>query len=340
MSSLTKFYKIGFLPTLIALLLFASVIVYAQTGNDYALSWWTVDGGGTTANHAGAYNWNGTTGQPDAGTLSEGAYTFRGGFWGGVFSPLAYQSMQSGAWGTGGTWDQSVAPGYNAIVTIRTGDTVTVSNKAIGYRLIVEHGATLIIQEGAALTIRDTVVNSGTLRQMQSVDGSAPVTFLSLGNYRGVDLTTDNDLGPVTVTVGTLASGEYCTADGAVSPSYARRCFRIQPTHNLSATVRLWVLADEIPFAGTPAAFHNPGGTNVWTELTAHASHGTVGDYVYAAADTPGFSYFLVAQSGQSPTRVGLRALLTHRSGVIGVLLFGLGITLLILTQRYVRQSR
>jgi hypothetical protein len=318
----------------LALLSLVSRVLAQSSGND-GLSWWSVDGGGATASHAGVYTWSSTAGQPDAGTFSEGAYTFRGGFWGGVFSPITYRSTQSGAWDTLTTWDQPAAPGYNAIVAIRAGDTVTVSGVAKGYRLIVEHGATLVIQEGASLAVGNRVVNAGTLRQTQSVDGSGgTVAFLTLGDHHGVDLTTDNDLGSVTVTVQALASDEYCTADGAASPSYARRCFRIQPTHNLGATVRLWALAGEVGFPGTPAVFHNPGGTDIWTELTANASTGAAGDYVFAEADTPGFSYFLMAQSAQDPTRVGVRALLARGGKFFGLLCLGLGVVLLILIRR------
>jgi len=50
----------------------------------YDLSWWTVDGGGGTAD-AGVYTLSGTVGQPDAGpALEAGAYTLTGGFWYGA----------------------------------------------------------------------------------------------------------------------------------------------------------------------------------------------------------------------------------------------------------------
>ena len=69
-----------------ALLLLASV-VGAQAGASpgYDLSWWTVDGGGTTFSINGGYTLGGTIGQADAGpALSNGGYTLAGGFWGGA----------------------------------------------------------------------------------------------------------------------------------------------------------------------------------------------------------------------------------------------------------------
>ena len=49
----------------------------------YALDWWTVDGGGGTST-GGVYAVSGTLGQPDAGLMSGGNFTLVGGFWGVV----------------------------------------------------------------------------------------------------------------------------------------------------------------------------------------------------------------------------------------------------------------
>ncbi len=53
----------------------------AQSGGGYDLTWNTIDGGGATFSIGGPYSLGGTIGQPDAGTLSGGAYTLNGGFW-------------------------------------------------------------------------------------------------------------------------------------------------------------------------------------------------------------------------------------------------------------------
>jgi hypothetical protein len=63
---------------LLALALTAAVVV-----NNFDLSWWTVDGGGSTISTGGIYTLGGTIGQPDAGLLAGGDYTVGGGFWGG-----------------------------------------------------------------------------------------------------------------------------------------------------------------------------------------------------------------------------------------------------------------
>ena len=46
----------------------------------YAVTWWTVDGGGGSST-SGTYALTGTMGQPDAGALAGGAYHLGGGFW-------------------------------------------------------------------------------------------------------------------------------------------------------------------------------------------------------------------------------------------------------------------
>ncbi len=51
----------------------------ADAGNDFDLSWHTVDGGGGTSTGDG-FVLRGTIGQPDAGTLSGGGFELRGGF--------------------------------------------------------------------------------------------------------------------------------------------------------------------------------------------------------------------------------------------------------------------
>jgi len=53
--------------------------------NDYAVPWWTVDGGdGTSQSAGGQYTLQGTIGQPDAGSSQGGDYSLEGGFWAGL----------------------------------------------------------------------------------------------------------------------------------------------------------------------------------------------------------------------------------------------------------------
>jgi hypothetical protein len=79
-------------------LLLAGSTALAQTGDDYDLTWWTVDGGrGTLA--GGGYALGSTVGQPDAAMWTGGEYTLAGGFWGGaavefrVYLPLVVRNF-------------------------------------------------------------------------------------------------------------------------------------------------------------------------------------------------------------------------------------------------------
>ena len=70
-----------FLQILVAMLMFA-----CAANAQYAIDWFTIDGGGGTSS-GGTYTVSGTIGQPDAGTLSGGSYTLQGGFWPGIIVP-------------------------------------------------------------------------------------------------------------------------------------------------------------------------------------------------------------------------------------------------------------
>lgn len=61
----------------------ALVALTGSVSAQYAIDWFTIDGGGGTSS-GGSYTLSGTIGQADAGTLSGGNYTLRGGFWPGL----------------------------------------------------------------------------------------------------------------------------------------------------------------------------------------------------------------------------------------------------------------
>lgn len=80
-----KTRHVMFILFLFSALLYAQVLVHAQSGAGYDLTWNTVDGGGWTFSTGGGYMLGGTIGQPDAGSLSGGGYTLNGGLWYGIF---------------------------------------------------------------------------------------------------------------------------------------------------------------------------------------------------------------------------------------------------------------
>lgn len=90
-------------PSLAKILLAGAAILVSHTlGAQYAIDWFTIDGGGG-ASTGGQYLVTGTIGQPDAGKLSGGTFTLEGGFWPGVLvapspggAPSLFIQMSSG----------------------------------------------------------------------------------------------------------------------------------------------------------------------------------------------------------------------------------------------------
>ncbi len=96
--------RTAILLALAALFLLTSVVLrqaqdvaLAQSGGDYDLTWFTVDGGGGVST-GGTYALSGSIAQPDAGAMSGGDYTLAGGFWAGaavrhnVYLPLVLKN--------------------------------------------------------------------------------------------------------------------------------------------------------------------------------------------------------------------------------------------------------
>jgi hypothetical protein len=65
----------------------------AQTGSEYDLPWWTVDGGGGTWSTGGGYRLSGTAGQPDAGVLEGDGTMLAGGFWRGGEAVIPWHEL-------------------------------------------------------------------------------------------------------------------------------------------------------------------------------------------------------------------------------------------------------
>jgi hypothetical protein len=96
----------------VAISLLAGNHLHAQS---FSIDWFTIDGGGGTSS-GGNFAVTGTIGQPDTGTLTGGAYTLRGGFW-GAFVPVQVDGVpllviEAGAPGSVTVrWDPDT-PGY------------------------------------------------------------------------------------------------------------------------------------------------------------------------------------------------------------------------------------
>ncbi|MBU0494361.1 MAG: hypothetical protein KKB13_21130 [Chloroflexi bacterium] len=237
-------------------------------------------------------------------------------------------SDASGNWHAAATWAGDAVPGQADGVTIAAGTTVAVNANAQCTHLTVAPGATLVVLAGVELTVTEGLVNQGTIQQMHIVNNDSVAFEIGdagrgLVHYRTAEVSTTNDLGSVTVSVRALAGGETCVA-GQQPGACAQRCFEITAQNSASAaTVRLWTLADELGGVTAPAVFRRVALT--WVELTDNASTGVQGSYVYAEADTPGFSYFLLGESGSGPTAVSLSAFGTRAGQPF---MWGLGLLL------------
>jgi len=60
--------------------------VSAAAADDFAIDWWTIDGGGDMWTTGGEFELSGTIGQPDASTtvMTGGDFELAGGFWAGA----------------------------------------------------------------------------------------------------------------------------------------------------------------------------------------------------------------------------------------------------------------
>lgn len=300
--------------------------VATNSGSQYA---YAMPGGGwsgpnmtetmkLTASDGGSPDYLGFGTAVDGGTILGGApqHDLTVSVAGAVYVyPADFSSRISGDWHTAATWANNGVPGSDDDVYISAGHTVLVDGDAQARRLVVERGATLIIPAGVTLTVAEAVLNHGRIQQTRPVNNgrvSLPLiqSSTAVTRFIGVTLDTPHDLGLTTVTVRSLNPGEYCTNTGAGSPVYARRCYNISPTNNQTATVRLWFRSGEQNGLGQANLAVYRYEADVWTELMLNSANGTDGgDYVYAEAETPGFSHFLAAETGNSPTAVSLKSI-------------------------------
>jgi hypothetical protein len=73
--------QVGVRGVLFCLVILPCAFCLRAWGQSYSVGWFKIAGGGGTSTGA-VYAVSGTIGQPEAGTLSGGAYTLNGGFWG------------------------------------------------------------------------------------------------------------------------------------------------------------------------------------------------------------------------------------------------------------------
>jgi hypothetical protein len=215
-----------------------------------------------------------------------------------------------GNWTNNGTFNAgSGTVTFNGAVE----QTIGGSNVTAYNNMIVVSGTRIVIPTAITPTITGTltVQSGGALKQTRTVS-NATVSFLQISSltgtnkYRGVDLTTINNLGNTTVVITATASNTCPLTDGG-SPAYANRCYSITPTTNATATVKLWALnpseLNSIAVSNL-APYHHDGNTT-WVKLTNLSTGTDSGSYAFAQGDTTGFSPFLLG-GPNAPTAITL----------------------------------
>jgi arylsulfatase A-like enzyme len=213
------------------------------------------------------------------------------------------RSVCTGNWHSPATWDQDRVPGETHDAYVGEGTTITVDADAHCRGLTVGYGATLILPPGVRLSAERFVMNLGALQQTQPVN-DGDVAFLEIQNeagtsthFRGADVSSDDDLGEVTVSVQGLTASQHCVKPGEYAPPLVQRCYDITTAASGEALVRLWALTYELNgLAEEDLSIYQPGDLAAWTQLTASRAAGNDGGgYAFAEGQTGQFSVFLLS---------------------------------------------
>jgi hypothetical protein len=243
-------------------------------------------------------------------------------------------------WTNNGTFNAGTAT-----VTFNGAVEQTISGSSpIGFNnLTVASNSRVVIPDTNIPTVAGTLIvqAGGALKQTLDVNNAAvPFLQISTNKYRGVDLTTLNNLGSTTVVI-TTTNSQTCTTTGAGSPAYARRCYSITPTTNTTATVKLWALTSELNgiLESTLAPYHYS--VDTWVQLTNLSTGNDSGSYAFAQGDTLGFSPFLLG-GPDAPTAITLSefSATSTSNGYVWLLATSIVLALLIAGWRFSRRAR
>lgn len=222
-----------------------------------------------------------------------------------------------------------------------TEQTITGTSVITFANLIVTNTAGVVIPALNTPVVTGTLVNSGTLKQVQTVDANAEdVKFLEITDgagtvkYHGVEITNTlaASMGLVAVTV---KGNQPCTTDDTSKP--IRRCFNIAPTTPATTTIKFWYTASELN--GNDLAdlkvYHWAGG-QPWIAYTTGFVTGMEGSDSFIQADgIDAFSPFVLDDYPSGPTAVTMRDLTANSAALPAPLIVGvLGLTAAVLLLR------
>jgi len=226
-----------------------------------------------------------------------------------------------------GNWTNNggtIVPGAGT-VTFNGTITQTISGNVTPFNnLTINANAIVIIPPTNIPTVAGTMTNNGTVRQTQSVN-NATVQFLTISTdkYRGVDITTPNNLGNVTVSI-KGNSGLTCPNIVGASPVYVFRCFDISVETQGAANLTFWATGGELNGI-LPASLSAYRFSGTWNALTNIVAGTGSNNYYSVQGDTPGFSSFLMGDTNFSPTAITLsQAGVVSGTALVWVILTGL----------------
>jgi hypothetical protein len=199
-------------------------------------------------------------------------------------APWGHNSITTGDWADGGTWEGGTVPTAGDDAVINAGHTVTANGSAQCNSLTIHRGGVLEIADGASISVEGNVYNSGTLRQTKEVPAGETTDFMRITNsagtvtkYYGVDITPDSsDMGTTVVEIKGNRNVGGCTTVSDDPLMY--RCYEIAPGSAQSATIRFWYTEDERHFQTANAlwAWHYDGLPGGWSQA------GDMGTYAYS----------------------------------------------------------
>jgi uncharacterized repeat protein (TIGR01451 family) len=270
-----------------AILVLALTLAASAAGaQPYDLSWWTVDGGGTTTATGGSFALSGTIGQPDAGGPYTGApYTLHSGFWalgaGGAVGPQADLSI------TKSDGVASAVPGQAVTYTIVAGNAgpspvsnATVSDvppgslTGVGWTCTASAGSScpasgigsinsavnLLVGGTATFALTGTIAPTatGTLANTAAIAAPAGVTDPSAVNNAAADTDTLTPQADLSLSLG--------DAPDPAAPG-GTLTYTIQVTNNGPSTSPGMTVTDPVP-AQTGFVSASPGCTQAASTVT------------------------------------------------------------------------
>ena len=220
------------------------------------------------------------------------------------------QSITSGNWNDGSTWDRGV-PGPGDTVIISPGTTITVTSSVQVDDLTIESGGALVlsagsssaaevtqtnscsvqvtdlhiqnsgalvIQAGCSLMVEGTLTNDGELRQtLSSVPGGSTTEFLRIKNsagtatkYYGVDIYPTS--GDMGSTTVSVYGNQICPNSASTA---IQRCYEIAPATAQAATITFYYRDAEENEQDVASIWHWNDSSSTWDLQTFDSRDGS-----------------------------------------------------------------